>query len=92
VGVCDFCDDYDYGIKQVAGNDDYDDDYNNKEDRYLFFRLFAQGEEPPNTGGGRFFSPSMQPLVFWPLLAPRRRQCFSLCALLFCVRVYDMRD
>jgi len=32
----------------------------------------------------------MQPLVFWPLLAPRRRQCFSLCALLFCVRVYDM--
>jgi len=24
--VCDFCDDYNYGIKQVAGNDDYDDD------------------------------------------------------------------
>jgi len=34
----------------------------------------------------------MQPLVFWPLLAPRRRQCFSLCALLFCACVYDMRD
>ena len=29
-----------------------------------------KGEEPPNTGGGRV------PLVFWPLLAPRRRQCF----------------
>jgi len=26
------------------------------------------------------------------LPAPRRRQCFSLCALLFCVRVYDMRE
>jgi len=54
VGVCDFflffCDDYDYGIRQVAGNDDYDDDYNNNEGRYIFFRLFAQGEEPPNTG------------------------------------------
>jgi len=25
MGVCaDFCDDYNYGIKQVAGNDDYD--------------------------------------------------------------------
>jgi len=23
-GVCDFCNDYDYGIKQVAGDDDYD--------------------------------------------------------------------
>ena len=63
VGVCDFCDDYDYGIKQLAGNDDYDDDYNNNEGRYLFFRLFAQQaatsskEEPPNTGGGRFFFP-----------------------------------
>jgi len=61
VGVCDFsflffCDDYDYGIRQVAGNDDYDD-YNNNEGRYLFFRLFAQGEEPPNTGGGRILLP-----------------------------------
>jgi len=34
----------------------------------------------------------MQPLVFWPLLAPRRRQGFSLCALLFSMRVYDMRE
>jgi len=49
--------DYDYGIRQVAGNDDYDDDYNNNEGRYLFFRLFAQGEEPPNTGGGRVLLP-----------------------------------
>jgi len=47
---CDgLCDDYDYGIKQVAGNDDYDygikqagnDDYDYDEGRYLFFRLFA---------------------------------------------------
>jgi len=37
------------------------------------------------------FSPSMQPLVFWPLLAPRRRQCFSPCALLFFVCVYEKR-
>jgi len=22
--VCDFCDDYNYGIKQVAGNDDFE--------------------------------------------------------------------
>jgi len=61
VGVCDFffffCDDYDYGIRQVAGNDDYDDDYNNNEGRYIFFRLFAQGEEPPNIGGGRVLLP-----------------------------------
>jgi len=36
MGVCDFCDDYNYGIKQVAGNDDFEygikqagnDDYN----------------------------------------------------------------
>jgi len=49
--VCDFCDDYDYGIKQVAGNDDYDygikqagnDDHDDDEGRYLFFRLVAQG-------------------------------------------------
>jgi len=32
-GVLSFRDDYDYGIKQVAGNDDYDDD---DEGRYLF--------------------------------------------------------
>ena len=45
VGVCDFCDDYDYGIKQVAGNDDYDygikqagnDDYDYDEGRFFFF-------------------------------------------------------
>jgi len=52
VGVCDFCDDYDYGIKQVAGNDDYDygikqagnNNYYYDEGRYLlFFRLVAQG-------------------------------------------------
>jgi len=53
VGVCDF-DDYDYGTKQVAGNnDDYDygikqagsDDYDYDEGRYRFFRLarVAQG-------------------------------------------------
>jgi len=56
VGVCDFCDDYDYGIKQVAGNDDYDYD----EGRYLFFDSLLKGEEleePPNTGGGRVFLP-----------------------------------
>jgi len=86
MGVCDFCDDYDYGIRQVAGNDDYDDDYNNNEGRYFFFRLFAQGEEPPNTntGGGRVLLPRFLSLVFWPLLAPRRRQCFSLWALADC--------
>jgi len=56
--VCDFCDDYNYGIKQVAGNDDYDDDYNNNEGRYLFsFDFLLKGEEPPHTGGGRFFLP-----------------------------------
>ena len=53
MGVCDFCDDYDYGIKQVAGNDGYDygitqagnDDYDYDEGRYLFFRLVAQGRK-----------------------------------------------
>ena len=53
MGVCDFCDDYDYGIKQVAGNDDYDYgikqagnddyDYDYDEGQYLCFRLVAQG-------------------------------------------------
>jgi len=49
--VCDFCDDYNYGIKQVAGNDGFEygikqagnDDYNYDEGQYLFFRLVAQG-------------------------------------------------
>ena len=58
MGVRDFCDDYDYGIKQVAGNDDYDygikqagnDDYDYDEGRYqyLFFRLVAQGRREKN--------------------------------------------
>jgi len=51
MGVCDFCDDYNYGIKQVAGNDDSEygikqagnDDYDYYKGRYLFFRLVAQG-------------------------------------------------
>jgi len=52
----------------------------------------SQGEEPLDTGGSRVpvpgFSPSMPLLVFWPLLALRRRQCFSLWALAVCgVRV-----
>jgi len=41
-------------LQQAAGNGDYDD-----YDEGLpisFFRHFAQGEEPPDTGGGRFFS------------------------------------
>ena len=31
-------------------------------------------------------------LVFLPLLAPRRRHCFPLCALLLWCELYDMRD
>jgi len=65
--VYDFCDDYNYGIKQVAGNDDYDDDYNNNEGRYLFFRLFAQGRRTSSYRRRPGLSNSMQPLVFWPL-------------------------
>ena len=65
MGVCDFCDDYDYGIKQVAGNDDFEygikqagnDDYDYDKGRYLFFDSLLKGEEPPNTGGGRVFLP-----------------------------------
>jgi len=49
MGVCDFCDDYNYGIKQVAGNDDFEygikqagnDDYNYDKGRYLFFFFFS---------------------------------------------------
>jgi len=51
MGVCDFCDDYNYSIKQVAGNDDFEysikqagnDDYNYDKGRYIYFRLVAQG-------------------------------------------------
>ena len=67
MGVCDFCDDYNYGIKQVAGNDDFEyeygikqagnDDYNYDKGRYLFFESLLKGEEPPHTGGGRVFLP-----------------------------------
>jgi len=68
MGVCDFCDDYNYGIKQVAGNVDYDygikqagnDDYDyDKGTRadIFFFDSLLKGEEPPNTGGGRVFLP-----------------------------------
>jgi len=39
----------------ATGNDDYDD-YDYEEGRYLFIRLFAQGEEPSDTGGGQIFS------------------------------------
>jgi len=38
-------------------------------------------KEPPDTGGGRVFSP-MQPLVFWPLLAPSAPGQFFSSALL----------
>jgi len=56
VRVCDFCDDYNYGIKQVAGNDDFEygikqagnDDYNFDKGRYLFFDSLLKGEEPPH--------------------------------------------
>jgi len=37
-------------------------------------------------------SPSMPLLVFWPLLAPRRRHFSRLCALLLWCELYDMRD
>jgi len=66
MGVLSFCDDYDYGIKQVAGNDDDDDDDPmTRADIFSFdsfsfslvFVLKAQGEDPPNTGGGRVFLP-----------------------------------
>jgi len=76
MGVCDFCDDYNYGIKQVAGNDDFEygikqagnDDYNYDKGRYFFFDSLLKGEEPPHTAYRRRpgFSPSMQPMVFWP--------------------------
>ena len=76
MGVCDFCDDYNYGIKQVAGNDDYDydygikqagnDDYDYDEGRYLFFRLVAQGRRTSSYQRRPGLSPSMQHLVFWP--------------------------
>jgi len=74
VGVCDLCDDYDYGIKQVAGNDDYDygikqagnDDYDYDEGRYLFFGLVAQGRRTSSYRRRAERSPSMQHLVFWP--------------------------
>jgi len=55
--VCDFCDDYNYGIKQVAGNDDYNYD----KGRYLLFDSLLKGEEPPHTGGGRVFLPRCNP-------------------------------
>ena len=65
--VCDFYDDNNYGIKQVAGKDDYEygikqagnDDYNYDKGRYLFFDSLLKGEEPPHThtGGGRVFLP-----------------------------------
>jgi len=37
-------------------------------------------------------SPLMPLLVFWPLLAPRRRHCFSARALLVWCELYDMRE
>jgi len=74
IAVCDFCDDYNYGIKQVAGNDDFEygikqagnDDYNYDKGRYLFFRLVAQGRRTSSYRRQPGFSPSMQPMVFWP--------------------------
>jgi len=74
MGVCDFCDDYNYGIKQVVGNNDYDygikqagnDDYDYDKGRYLFFRLVAQGRRTSSYRRRPGLSPSMQPLVFWP--------------------------
>jgi len=33
---------------------------------FFFFDSLLKGEESPDTGGGRVFSPSMQHLVFWP--------------------------
>jgi len=74
MGICDFCDDYNYGIKQVAGNDDFEygikqagnDDYNYDKGRYLFFRLVAQGRRTSSYRRRPGFSPSMQPMVFWP--------------------------
>jgi len=65
MGVRDF-DVSDYGIKQVAGNDDYDygikqagnDDYTTTTRADIFFfDSLLKGEEPPNTGGGRVFLP-----------------------------------
>ena len=78
MGVCDFCDDYDYGIKQVAGNDDYDygikqagnDDYDYDEGRYLFFSTLCSREKNlliPAAAG--FFSLD----ATYGLLATRRR-------------------
>jgi len=63
--------------------------------RYVCFRAIKKDQQVTHTHTDKRrpgFSPSMQPLVFWPLLAPRPRQCFSLCAPLVCVCVYDMRD
>ena len=38
-------------------------------------------------------SPSMPLLVFWPLLAPRRRHCFlALRSVLLWCELYDMRE
>jgi len=72
MGVCDFCDDYNYGIKQVAGNGDFEGVKGNPHQAggqrrlqlrqgpiSLFFDslLKGKGEEPPHTGGGRVVLP-----------------------------------
>ena len=101
MGVCDFCDDYNYGIKQVAGNDDFEygikqagnDDYNYDKGRYLFFRLVAQGRSPSSYRRRPGFSPSMQPLVFWPHAgAWGAGVIFPPCAQLLWCRVVCMKN
>ena len=76
--ICDFCDDYNYGIKQVAGNNDYEygikqagnDDYDYDEGRYLFFSTRCSREKNlliPAAAG------SFSPDASLGLLATRRR-------------------
>jgi len=62
-------------LQQAAGNDDYDD-YVYDEGRYLFFDSLLKEKNLliPAAAGS---SPSMQLLVFWPLLALGRWHYFS---------------
>jgi len=60
--------------------------------RYSLFSRTFQGRRTSRYRRRPFFSPSMPLLVFWPLLALRRRHYFSLCALLLWCELYDMRD
>ena len=88
MGVCDFCDDYDYGIKQVAGNDDYDYD----EGRYLFFDSLLKGEEPPiiPAAAGSFSLDATLGLLATRRRLGRRGDSSAMRSLLWC-ELYVMK-